>query len=423
VASLRDLRIDKPDGTQVRLGDVADVRIRPNPVVIAHNEVSRNVEVVADVFGRDLGAVTSDVESRLQKITFPREHHVEVLKDSVNMQSGQQRTLLYAIAAAIAIFFLLQAIFGSWRLAGLLFFVSLAALSGGVLVAVFRQDVLSVTSLLGLLTVLALVVRSGILLIKQYQRLEQHGQTPGPDLVVRGAQERFGPILTTVFSTGLVLTPLVVLGNGAGLEMVGPMASIILGGLLSATLLVLFVLPTLYLGFGSRRSRNELHTSAQSATQGGRIMMPTRKSHRWTIAALAAASLVVPACTTSMAQTHTVAESPATVESIAGDGPKQVTLTPRAAERLGIKTTQPVVALSAQPTKVVPYSAVIYDVDGNTWVYTVPKPLSYLRYRVVIADIRGNQATVTKGPPPATVIVTEGASMLYGTELGVGKGK
>jgi Cu/Ag efflux pump CusA len=269
VASLRDLRIDKPDGTQVRLGDVADVRIRPNPVVIAHNEVSRNVEVVADVFGRDLGAVTSDVESRLQKITFPREHHVEVLKDSVNMQSGQQRTLLYAIAAAIAIFFLLQAIFGSWRLAGLLFFVSLAALSGGVLVAVFRQDVLSVTSLLGLLTVLALVVRSGILQIKQYQRLEQHGQTPGSDLVVRGAQERFGPILTTVFSTGLVLTPLVVLGNGAGLEMVGPMASIILGGLLSATLLVLFVLPTLYLGFGSRRSRNELHTSAQSATQRG----------------------------------------------------------------------------------------------------------------------------------------------------------
>jgi hypothetical protein len=124
-----------------------------------------------------------------------------------------------------------------------------------------------------------------------------------------------------------------------------------------------------------------------------------------------------------MAQTPTVAESPATVESIAGEGPKQVTLTPRAAERLGIKTTQPVVALSAQPTKVVPYSAVIYDVDGNTWVYTVPKPLSYLRYRVVIADIRGNQATVTEGPPPATVIVTEGASMLYGTELGVGKGK
>jgi Cu/Ag efflux pump CusA len=269
VASLRDLLVDKPDGTQVRLGDVADVRIRPNPVVIAHNEVSRNVEVVADVHGRDLSAVTADVESRLQKITFPREHHVEVLKDSVDMQSGQQRTLLYAIAAAIAIFFLLQATFGSWKLAGLLFFVSLAALSGGVLVAVFRRDVLSVTSLLGLLTVLALVVRSGILLIKQFQHLEQQGQPPGPDLIVQGAQERLGPILTTVFSTGLVLTPLVVLGNGAGLEMVGPMASIVLGGLFTATLLVLFVLPVLYLRFGSRRSKNELHTSHQPVTQGG----------------------------------------------------------------------------------------------------------------------------------------------------------
>jgi hypothetical protein len=147
--------------------------------------------------------------------------------------------------------------------------------------------------------------------------------------------------------------------------------------------------------------------------------MPTRKSHRWTIAALAAASLVVPACTTSTAQTT---ESPASVESIAGSGPKQVTLTAKAAERLGIKTTQSVATLATQP-KVVPYSAVIYDVDGNTWVYTATKPLTYLRYRVVIADIKGNQATVTEGPPLATTIVTEGASMLYGTELGVGKGK
>jgi CzcA family heavy metal efflux pump len=254
LSSVRELLIDKPDGGQVRLGDVADVRIRPNPTAITHDAVSRSIDVVADVRGRDLGSVTREVERRLQEVTFPLEHHLEVLGDSVQRQHSQQRTLLYIIAAAIAIFFLLQACFASWRLASLFFLLLPVALAGSV-VAALRQDAVSVASLMGLLSVLAIAVRSGILLIRNYQRFEHQESEPfGPDLVLRATRDRFGPTVITALATGLTLMPMVMFGGIAGLEVAQPMAAIILGGLVSTTLLTLLVLPTLYLRYGSRQA-------------------------------------------------------------------------------------------------------------------------------------------------------------------------
>jgi CzcA family heavy metal efflux pump len=255
LSSVRELLIDKPDGGQVRLGDVADVRIRPSPTAITHDAVSRSIDVVADVRGRDLGSVTRDVERRLQEVTFPLEHHLEVLGESAQQQRSQQRTLLYVIAAAIAIFFLLQACFASWRLASLFFLLLPVALGGGVLVAALRQDIMSVASLMGLLSVLAIAVRSGILLIRNYQRFEHQESEPfGADLVLRATRERFGPTVITALATGLTLMPMVMFGGIAGLEVVQPMAAIILGGLVSTTLLTMLVLPTLYLRYGSRQA-------------------------------------------------------------------------------------------------------------------------------------------------------------------------
>jgi CzcA family heavy metal efflux pump len=253
LTSIRELLIDTPRGDQVRLGDVADVRIRPNPNVIRHDKVSRSIDVVADVRGRSLNAVTADVERRLQRVTFPREHHLEVLSDAQARQSSRQLALLYIIAAAIAIFFLLQAGFGSWRLACLFFLLLPVSLAGGVLVAAVRGDDVSVVSLLGLLTVLAIAARGGILQIKHYQHLEQEeGKSFGPDLVLLGSLQRFSPTVMTFLATGLALAPLMIFGTVSGLEIVGPMSAVILGGLVTATALNLFVLPTLYLRFATR---------------------------------------------------------------------------------------------------------------------------------------------------------------------------
>jgi Cu/Ag efflux pump CusA len=158
-----------------------------------------------------------------------------------------------AAAAALGIFLLLQAAFGSWRLASLAFLALPAALVGGVLAAFAGGGVISLGSLVGFLAVLGIAARNGIMLINHYQHLEQHeGEILGPGLVLRGARERLSPILMTAATIGLALLPLVLAGDIAGLEIEHPMAVVILGGLVTSTLLNLFVLPALYLRLASR---------------------------------------------------------------------------------------------------------------------------------------------------------------------------
>jgi Cu/Ag efflux pump CusA len=126
------------------------------------------------------------------------------------------------------------------------------ALAGGLLAALLGGGVLSLGSLFGFITVLGIAVRNGILLIKHYQQLEQQaGEAFGPDLVLRGSRERLAPIVMTACATALALVPFVLFGNIAGLEMIYPMAVVILGGLVTSLALNLFIVPALYLRFGA----------------------------------------------------------------------------------------------------------------------------------------------------------------------------
>jgi Cu/Ag efflux pump CusA len=242
------------------LGLVADVRIVPTPNVIHRESLARSIDVGANVQGRDLGSVVADLEERLEGVEFPLGFRAELLGEFTERQAAQTRLFLFAIAAAMAILLLLQASFGSWRLATLAFFTLPIALVGGVLAASLGGGVITLGSLVGFLTVLGIVARNGIMLISHYQHLEQFEGVPfGPDLVLRGARERLVPILMTVFTTGLALVPLIIAGEIPGQEIEHPMAVVILGGLLTATLLNLFVVPSLYLRFGkslgSRKAR------------------------------------------------------------------------------------------------------------------------------------------------------------------------
>jgi Cu/Ag efflux pump CusA len=155
-----------------------------------------------------------------------------------------------------AIFFLLYTSFENWRLALLTFSTLPWALVGGLLAAFFTNGgILSLGSLVGLLTILGIATRNGIMMISHFQHLEEvEGEPFGPALVLRGARERIAPILMTALTTGLALVPLVIRGNIPGQEIEHPMAMVILGGLLTSTLLNLFVLPSLYLRFGKGRN-------------------------------------------------------------------------------------------------------------------------------------------------------------------------
>ena len=255
VSSVRNLLVDRPGGGQVRLGQVADVRIVRTPIVIDRDAVSRRLDVEADVSGRSLGSVASEVEDRLANVSFPLEYHAEVLTATTGEEINGGQMLAFAIAAAIAAFLLLQAAFRSWRLAVLAFLTLPVALVGGVLAALIGGAELSLGSLIGFLALFGLAARTGMVLIRHLQDLEQEGESFGPKLVERGARERLGPILTSATATALVMLPFVIAGAMPGLEIVHPMAVVILGGLVTATLLSLFVLPALYLRFGGRAAK------------------------------------------------------------------------------------------------------------------------------------------------------------------------
>jgi Cu/Ag efflux pump CusA len=256
LTSVRELLLDTAGG-HVRLADVADVRLVPSPNVIRRENASRRIDVHANVSGRDLGSILKDVEARLQTIQFPTGYHVHMLGEGAERRAVQNNLLIASLVVGVGIFLLLQAAFHSWRLAVLGFLSLPVALVGGVLAAYAGNHVVSLGSLVGFLTILGIAARNGILLIHHYQHLEHsEGQAFGPELVLRGARERLSPILMTTLATGLALVPLAVSGDIPGQEIEHPMAIVILGGLVTSTLLNLFVVPALYLRIGPARESN-----------------------------------------------------------------------------------------------------------------------------------------------------------------------
>jgi CzcA family heavy metal efflux pump len=256
VTDVSDLLIDTPSGGHVRLGDVATVAVRPTPNVVERDNNSRRIDVGANVRGRDLGSVARDVDRSVKAIEFARGYDAKVLGEYQERQAAQRRLLRFAIGAGIVILLLLQAAFGSFRLAALSLLTLPVALVGGVLAARLGGGVISLGSLVGFFTVMGIAARNGILMINHFQHLERHeGETFGPALVLRGARERLSPILMTALATALAVVPLVITGDIPGHEIEHPLAVVILGGLFTSTLLNLFVVPSLYLRFG--RGRNQ----------------------------------------------------------------------------------------------------------------------------------------------------------------------
>ncbi len=257
IESVENMLLDTPGGGSVRLGDIAEVKIAPVANVIKRENASRRHDVRANVHGRPLGDVAHDVEARLKSVNFPLGYHAELLGEAAERKAAQERLLYATLAAGALILLLLQASLGSWKLAFLVFLSLPAALVGGVVAAYMGDGVISLGALVGFLTVLGIAARNGILLIHHFMHLERVEGVPfGLDLVMRGARERLSPILMTTLATGLALVPLVVTGNIPGQEIEQPMAIVILGGLVTSTLLNLFVVPIIYLRLGMSQDRS-----------------------------------------------------------------------------------------------------------------------------------------------------------------------
>jgi len=250
-ASVGELLIDAPGGDHVQLKDVADITIKPSPNIITRENFRRRIDVGLNARSRDLASVVGDVKKRLAGIQFPLEYNAEILGKYAESQNAKREVLVYSLAAAIGIVLLLQVVFSSWRLAILSFVTLPSALVGGILALFLGNGIVSLGALVGFLTVFGIAARNTILLIHHCQHLEKYeGETFGSKLVLRGAKERLAPILMTAATAGLGLVPLVIVGDVPGQEIVLPTAIVILGGLVTSTLLTLFVVPSLYLRFG-----------------------------------------------------------------------------------------------------------------------------------------------------------------------------
>jgi Cu/Ag efflux pump CusA len=272
LASVKNLLVDVPGGGYVRMGDVAEVNIVSAPAVIQRENVARYVDVVADVKGRPVAAVAADVNAKLLGTAFPLEYRAELLGGFATQQAARARVMWVALACALGILFVLQAAFGSWPMAFACLVTIPMALAGSVIAAWMNGTALSLTSLAGFLTVLAVTARQAILMVQHYRELRLKAGLPfGPELVARGARERAASVLSTALVTAAALLPFAAMGAKPGFEILGPMVSVILGGLATATIYSLSVLPALYAMFGTRAvgetlEDDDLETEIQQLT-------------------------------------------------------------------------------------------------------------------------------------------------------------
>jgi len=250
LTNLHKILVDAPGGGKVPLGDVAELRIAPTPNVIQHENASRRIDVSCNAKGRDLGSVARDIGERLKEISFGPGYHPEMLGEYAARQAGQRRLLGLSVLSLFGILLVLFTDFRSVRLTTLVFVSLPFALVGGVASTFLTGGVLSLGSLVGFVTVLGIAARNGVMLVSHYRHLQEHeGAEFGREMILRGSEERLVPILMTAAATALALLPIALGGNKPGHEIEHPMAVVILGGLLTSTVLNLFVMPAFSLRF------------------------------------------------------------------------------------------------------------------------------------------------------------------------------
>lgn len=254
--TLRNLLIDSPDGKKVRLSEIADVRPGSTPVVIDRDAVSRKLDITADVKGRSVEAVADELETRLKSLDMPLEYHAEVLDRTVDEEINFGDIILFGLGALIATLLLFQALLRSWRLAAMAVVAVPAALSGGVIATLVLADGVTVGAGAGLLGLFALATRQIATILRHFQDLErEEGNGLDADLVTRGIQDRLPALVTSLVASGAVLLPFALFGPRLGLEILQPMAVVILCGLVTLAALDFLGLPVLYLGI-RKRQRN-----------------------------------------------------------------------------------------------------------------------------------------------------------------------
>ncbi len=255
VSTLRNMVMVSPGGTETRLGDIAVVAIEPAPNVVQHEAGQRRIDVSCDAGGKDLGVVARKIQEKLVSVSMVSGHHAELVGEYAARSDARRRLLALSAVALLGIFLVLHTEFRTVRLTLLVFATLPLALVGGVVAVAMTGGIISLGALVGFVTVLGIAARNGVMLVSHFLHLErEEGVLFSKELVLRGVSERLAPITMTALATGLALVPLIAGGSRPGAELEWPMAVVILGGLVSSTLMNVFAVPCAYLLLGQTRA-------------------------------------------------------------------------------------------------------------------------------------------------------------------------
>ena len=249
--SIGRVLIDTPTGVKVPLAAVADVVSAKGPNSISRENVQRKIVVQANVAGRDLRSVFEDVKERVDRnVKLPAGYFIEY-GGQFESESEATRTIgLLSLVSLLFIVVILYAEFRSFRTAFLVMVNLPLAFIGGIIAVYLTSKVISVASLVGFITLFGIATRNGILLVSHYQHLMEHEGKELREAVIQGSRERLRPVIMTALAAGLALVPFALAADKPGNEILSPLAIVILGGLISSTILNMVVLPSLYLKFG-----------------------------------------------------------------------------------------------------------------------------------------------------------------------------
>jgi CzcA family heavy metal efflux pump len=240
------------EGKIIRLGDVADVTQENGRSKILHAGAKRIQTVTANVNGRDIQSFAKEMKQRIQEeVKLAPGNYVTFTGEAEAQAKSREDLIVHSLLAGVGIFLMLYVAFGRLRNLLLTFANLPFALIGGVLAALFTGGWISLGSLVGFVTLFGITLRNSIMMISHYQHLvDEEGMTWGLETAIRGASERLPSILMTALVTALGLLPLAAGSGQPGREIEGPMATIIVGGLVTSTILNLLILPTIMLHFG-----------------------------------------------------------------------------------------------------------------------------------------------------------------------------
>jgi Cu/Ag efflux pump CusA len=247
-----DLPIQAPGGVVLKLSDVARVQQVSGRYMIQHDGAQRLQTVTCNVSGRDLTSFFAELKQRVhEEVTFTADIYPEFTGAAVAQAKSREDLIVHSTLAGIAVLLLLFVALGRLRNMLLVLINLPFSLVGGVIAVLLTGGVLSIGSLVGFVTLFGITLRNAIMLVSHYQYLvAEEGAKWNAETAIRGAQERLPSILITALVTALAMLPIAMNSDSPGREIMGPMASIIIGGLISSTVLNLLILPSVMLRYG-----------------------------------------------------------------------------------------------------------------------------------------------------------------------------